>query len=674
MENEKLGIWRERLSVGDAAYAPEVAKMNEREAVFRGSDVLSPLVPGDTQEDGRPKRTSHVRNIVFENIESQISSEILQPKVTPRRKGDERLANVIEHFIRNELDRLPFETINDMAERTVPIQGGVGYLCDWDHRKRSFDHMGEFALSLLHPKQFVPQPGVYTDVEDMDWFIVKVPTTKSAIKARYGKDVTDEAENEPEIRATGSEAINDDAVTQYVGFARNMGGGIDRYSWVNQVELEDLEDYQARRLPVCKGCGRVRPMRGQLLPGLQQAAPQPSEPAGQEMAQVLADAYMDPAAPQGLEAVPLDQTPPQRYEADVCPWCGGSAFENQVQEFEQVIMPINTAIGHQVPGGRYQLDQEGNVAWIPTKVPFYKPDVFPVVIQRSVSVFGQLLGSSDVDVIRSQQNTINRLEQKIIDRIMKAGSRITLPPRADIDISPEDQEVIYLRKPEQKAMIGVHDFTGNLQYELAYMAQVNEEARQILGITDSLQGRRDPTATSAVAKEFSAAQAAGRMESKRVMKKAAYAKIFELMFKYQLAYADEPIPVTYKDSQGETVYEEFNRYDFLEQDAEGNWQWNDQFLFSCDTAAPLASNREAMWQETRMNLQTGAFGDPRSTDTLILFWAKMEELHYPGAAATKKHMEERAQAQQEQAQMMQAMQQMARPQMAQQVPEMAAQG
>jgi len=75
-----------------------------------------------------------------------------------------------------------------------------------------------------------------------------------------------------------------------------------------------------------------------------------------------------------------------------------------------------------------------------------------------------------------------------------------------------------------------------------------------------------------------------------------------------------------------------------------------------------------------MNLQTGAFGDPRSTDTLILFWAKMEELHYPGAAATKKHMEERAQAQQEQAQMMQAMQQMARPQMAQQVPEMAAQG
>ena len=61
-----------------------------------------------------------------------------------------------------------------------------------------------------------------------------------------------------------------------------------------------------------------------------------------------------------------------------------------------------------------------------------------------------------------------------------------------------------------------------------------------------------------------------------------------------------------------------------------------------------------------MNLQTGAFGDPGSTDTLILFWSKMEELHYPGAGATKKFLEDRLareqQAMQQQA-AMQAMQQ-----------------
>lgn len=48
-----------------------------------------------------------------------------------------------------------------------------------------------------------------------------------------------------------------------------------------------------------------------------------------------------------------------------------------------------------------------------------------------------------------------------------------------------------------------------------------------------------------------------------------------------------------------------------------------------------------------MNLQTGAFGDPAATDTLILFWSKMEELHYPGAAQTKKHLEERLKREQQ---------------------------
>ena len=94
-------------------------------------------------------------------------------------------------------------------------------------------------------------------------------------------------------------------------------------------------------------------------------------------------------------------------------------------------------------------------------------------------------------------------------------------------------------------------------------------------------------------------------------------------------------------------YAEFNRYDFLEKDANGNWVWNDRFLFSCDTSAPLASNREAMWQETRMNLQTGAFGDPTSTETLILFWSKMEMLHYPGAGETKSFLEEKLERERE---------------------------
>lgn len=668
MDNDKLSLWKDRLAQSDAYWGKELEKMDRRERLFDGDRSLEPLVPGDTGKDGQKKKTSHVRNIIFENIESQISSSVPQPKVTPRRKKDEHLAEMIEHFLRNELDRLPFEVMNDMAERTSPIQGGVGYQVEWDNSQRTMQSVGEVVVDTIHPKQFAPQPGIYTGISDMDWFIVKVPTTKEAVKRVYGKNLEQEDEAEPQIRGAGNEDTALDAVTMYVGYARS-DAGIDKYVWVNDVELEDLEDYQARRQPVCTQCGRVRPLKGQVIanavrtdgPPMEDTAEGERDAAQQRMMGILADRVMTGQDGYGLlDVMELEAggQPEVVYDGGACPWCGGGEFRDQPQEYEQIILPVSSRGGVQIPGAHAQIGEDGMPVLRPTQVPFYKPDVYPVVIQKNVSKYGQLLGSSDVDAIADQQNTINRLEQKIIDRLIKAGTRVTLPDRADLRIDPNDTEKWYIGNPADKSLIDVYTFSGDLQYELAYMAQVYEEARQILGITDSFQGRRDPTATSGVAKEYAAAQAAGRLESKRIMKNAAYSQLFELMFKFWLAYADEPRPISYKDQNGDTVYEEIDRYDFLEQDADGNWGWNDQFLFSVDSAAPLAGNREALWQETRMNLQTGAFGDPTRTDTLILFWSKMEELHYPGAATTKSFLEgrlEQERAQATQMQMAQAM-------------------
>lgn len=675
--NAKLEEWQKRLAESNSAYSGEVARMDERERLYNGDRTLRPLVRGDTRPDGGRKKTSHVRNIIFENIEAQVSSAIPQPKVTARREKDEHLADIIEHFLRNELDRLPFEMINDMAERTVPIQGGVGFLVEWDNTKRTHNTVGEVTVSLIHPKQFAPQPGVYTGIADMDWIIIKLPTTKEAIKRKYDIDVFQEGESEPDVRATDAEATDEAAVTQYIGFEINDQGGINRYSWVNDIELEDLKNYQARRQPVCKKCGRVRPNPGQiirsgagntagnLLPDPERGFPGgliPQELAGRMLAGQLAETVMTGGETEeglmpGVDILSGQEPEPERYDGGPCPWCGSEEFTSEEQEYEQVLVPFETRSGLVVPGMQPGLDEEGRAGMQPNLIPTYKPSLYPIILQRSVSVYGQLLGNSDVDVIRDQQNTINRMEQKIIDRLVKAGTRITLPDKPNLRTDPEDGERWFLESASDAAMIGVYDFGGDLQYELMYLANVYEEARQLLGITDSFQGRQDSTATSGVAKEFSAAQAAGRLESKRIMKNAAYATLFELMFKFWLAYGDEPRPVSYKNSEGETEYAEFNRFDFLERDEDGAYWWNDQFLFSCDTSEPLASNREAMWQETRMNLQTGAFGDPASTDTLILFWSKMEELHYPGAGSTRKYLEERREREQQAAQQQMIMQQ-----------------
>lgn len=126
-----------------------------------------------------------------------------------------------------------------------------------------------------------------------------------------------------------------------------------------------------------------------------------------------------------------------------------------------MILPITTSSGLVIPGQHPEIGENGRSVMRPTRIPFYRPDVFPVVLQKSVSVYGQLLGNSDVDVIEDQQNTTNRMEKKIIDRLVKAGTRITLPAKATLRTDPVDGERWFLDSPADKAMIDVYQFSGD---------------------------------------------------------------------------------------------------------------------------------------------------------------------------------------------------------------------
>ena len=670
-ERTRLEVWQSRRSRSDSEYSEEAARIDVRENLYKGERKLKPLVKGDAKPTGDRQQTPHVNNIVFENIESMISTSIPTPKVTAMRQEDEGLAAVIEHWLRNELDRLPFETMNDMAERTVPIQGGCGWLVEWDNRSCTHRSTGALKVTQLHPKLFCPQPGVYTGIQDMDWFIIKVPTTKASVRREYGVDVDNLSEEQPELRSSDGTATQEETLTKYVGYEKNEDGGVDRFVWVNSTVLENIENYQARHQEVCRSCHRKKPLIGQVIsnsvsmPGGLLPDPESGAVGGlipQELlemqgamgvAGVLSERELSGTADEvllgGVEIKSGQPPEPVKYTGGPCPWCGSEDWTDAESEYEEILLPMHTAGGTDIPGPGYSLDENGKAILKPTLIPYYKPDLIPVVLQRNVSVYGRLLGGSDVDAIEDQQNTTNRIEKKIIDRVVKAGTRITLPPDPSVRLDTEDSEVIRLKKIEDRQFIGTYDFTGNIENALAYKTAVYEEARRQLGITNSFQGREDRTATSGVAKEFQAAQSAGRLESKRVMKGAAYAELFEMMFKFMLAYSDEPRSVRYRDHKGDVVYETFNRYDFLKKDADGAYYWDVDFLFSVDSNQALESNRAAMWQETRMNLQTGAFGDPTQLDTLILFWSKMEELHYPGAGATRKYLEEKLEEQQAQA-------------------------
>ena len=606
---ERLNYWKHRVARSKSAWEGQRAKMDEREAVYRGSRDIRPLTPAD-----KCRETQHVWNITAENIESMIDSSIPMPKVTARREKHKHLAHTIENMLRNEMDRLPSEELNDMQERTNCIQGGAGYLVEWDNSKKTYDHVGEVVVTSLHPKLLIPQDGVYSSVEDMDFVAILLPKTKESILRQYGVDVSEESESDPEAKSAGDADSAEDMVTMYVVYYRNDQGGIGKISWVNDIMIEDLEDYQARRLRRCANCGAVEDTESLIL----------------------SRATQEGEYPEGAETG-------RKARKGQCPYCGGTKWEDRTEEYEELLVPV--PIGGQMVGGTENtVDEYGNVVAMATaRVPYYKPNVFPVILQKNISVYGQLLGESDVDKIRDQQNTVNRMEQKIADRLLKAGTRVSLPPDTAITIDPEDMETWRLQDAAAKSYIGVYEFSGDLSYESWYLRQAYEESRNVLGITDSYQGRTDSTAISGKAKEFSAAQAAGRLESKRIMKNAAYQRIYELIFKFKLAYQDDPRPVVSVDDKGKESYDEFNRYDFLELGEDGEYHWIDDFLFSVDDSGGLASNRTQMWQELTSQLQAGALGDPTDLDTLIDYWAAMEELHYPYAGKRKKRLMDRKQ-------------------------------
>lgn len=621
---EKLKLWQDRLEDGLTEVGAERVKRDEWEQIAHGSRKMRPLFEAQKKDvlDGNVQDTEcqHVWNIVAENIESMIDSNLPAPKVSARRKKDQELAKIIENMLRNELDRMPFEEINDLAERTVPIQGGVFYHVEWDGSAVSPFANGDLDVNVRHPKLVVPQPGVLTGVEDMDWVIIQVPQTKGSIKRRYGIDVDMELEQAPELKSDRADKaeLEADMITQNIAYYKAGDGKIGLYSWVNDTVLEDLEDYQSKRKEVCSQCGADKPL----------------------------DPDFD----------------------GVCKACGSEDYEWATMDVETVMVevPMEALIsmtdGKAVEETDIYMAQEtdgdgmGRI-YVQAEVPAYNPNVFPIVLQKNVSTYGQLLGDSDVDKIADQQNTMNHLCQKMNKKVMQAGNLVTLPNDTRVVSTSADGRIVRLKDASQKNLIDCINLVGDISTELSLQAVIYEQSRYILGITDSLQGRTDATATSAVAKEFSAAQAAGRLESKKIMKNAAYAKIFELMFKFKLAYCDNPVQVVRKNERGEDVYDFFDRTKFLERDDQGNWWWIDDFLFSTDVSSALANNRQAMWQEATTHLQAGAYGDPSNKETLILYWTKLDELHYPGAKSTKDFLVEQLAKEQQAAQMQMQQQQ-----------------
>lgn len=585
------------------AYADEdYALMQQSYDQYCGDNKIDPLEEGEETANA-----SVVRNITYELIESQISSRIPAPSVRAKvySEKNERNARSIEKLLQSLRDQLPFEQLNDMDERYSPIYGGSVFLIEWDETEKTHNENGNIRVTLYSPKHFVGQPKIY-NVQDMEYCFLIYESTRADLTRRY-----DISEEEAELARSDEDATaNNDNVTVKICYYKNEEDKICQYIWSGDAELEFIEDYYSRKNRVCAKCGKPESECKCSSPKIVEENAE-FETLARDV--VLSDGSILPA--------------------------NSIVIENGVAKTEKktvdMIMPNGSVAVQDVADLTLPMTQEVVMpVYENTKIPYFHPTKFPIVIRRNTSKEESLWGKSDCEVIRPQQQEVNKRESTIAEKLNNSGVFSTVPSDlVDDTVDNSKYKKVYpIQDPNQKSLFGTFDTQVNINQDAAQSDRAYDHAKRILGISDSFQGQADSSASSGVAKQLQIQQSAGRLDSKRRMKDAAYADIDAIIFEMFLAYADEKRNFSYTDFMGNEKNAVFNRYDFIERDmATGEYYYNTDYLFSIDGSGDVEKTKELMWQQIMSQFQIGAFGNPAEPNTLLIYWRFLEKAHYPNA-------------------------------------------
>lgn len=551
---ERLDFFKSLYESSKNAYSDILNEFDTNMAQYRGSYEI----------DGSKEKAVTIRNITYEIIESQISSEIPQPKTDAAvySEKNSRSAHAVETLCRSLRKRLPFEELNDLDERYTYIYGGSVWFVEWDSTKDFGEVTGGVRVHCLSPRDFIPQPNVY-NTDDMEYCFLRFNTTRGEVIRKYG--ITEE---DSFLLDEDFEAENDnlnDTVSITVTFYKDENGSIGQFVFSGDITLLDIENYYKRKTKVCKKCNLSEP---------------------------------------------------------VCNCVGKRSFVTLDVEFEE----INSII-------------DGSKI---TRVPYYTPKSFPIVIRKNTSAEKSLFGQSDCKYIRPEQQAINKIESRILQKLLRSGITPVVPEDANININNSVfGQVIKMKPGESMAQYGKVDTTPDISQDIEEAERLYNHSKRILGISDAYQGIGEFANESGVARRLRIQQASGRLESKRKMKHTAYARLDRLIFEHYLAFADEPRVLSYEDAYGKPHNESFNRYDFLIYDtAERMFRYDDSYLFSVDQNAGSEYQRESLWERNLENLKSGTLGDPTAPHTLLRYWQCQERAHYPHARENVEYFSE----------------------------------
>ena len=534
----------------------------------------------DGEESTRKGRS--LRKMVYELIESKIDNSIPMPKIRPRYKTDLPLVSVTENYLKFEVDGIFTKYLNDRSERSTYVDGTSWYKVWWDSLDNTHERSGNVKIDLCRVDQIVPQPGV-SDYRQLEYIFERKEISLTRIWDLYHRRIIPTEANTNVIEVISCYYLNKDRVV-----------GLFMYAPHSRQVICNEEDWQIRKLRTCTVCGTVNPT------------------------------------------------------GDTCRNCGSKTFkyENATEEIlendiEEIYNPYD--VGETDDESEKEHYKSRVFLTAGTKIPFYKITQLPFIPRPAISSLDNIYGTSEVKVTLESQDAINKLLTKALEKTMKSGTILTKPEKLKIGDSDDTIKVLSVRTTEEAAMVQSRPVVADTSQDLVMAATLYESGKASSGVTESFQGAKDSSATSGKAKQYAAVMTAGRIESLRVMKSAAFAGLYELVLKYLLAFSDEPrkfVRVLPNGSQKEEVW---NKYMFLDKDKYGNIYYRDDLRFDSDPASTLSQNRAQMWQETQDKFVQGAFGNPADPRVLELFWNIMDSLQYPLAKVVLAGIKENSQ-------------------------------
>lgn len=548
-------------------------------------------------KDGQPskKQSRQLRKVVYEFIESKVDNSIPLPKMSPKYKSDLPLVQVTEDYLKYNIDCIFTKYLNDRSERSTYVDGTSWYKIWWDSLDNSPESSGTVKVDICLADQIVPQPGI-TDWRKLEYIFEKEQVTLKRIYDLTGRRITPIASDTSLLSAPNGNTVDNSSITMITCYYLNDKRIVGRFAWAEhsrQVIFND-EDWQIRKLRTCTKCGTVVP------------------------------------------------------QADVCPICGSKSFKYKVPQTDILDEDLYVIYNPYEAGETDDINERDHYQKKlflakGTEIPFYHVRMLPFVPRPAISSITSLYGMSEAGMILEMQDMINKMYTKMADKTLASSAVLTKPARTNIKNTDEGIKVMDVKTAEEAAMVQLKQIMADTSQDIVSANMIYDSAKASSGVTDSFQGKYDASATSGKAKEFAAMQTAGRIESLRIMKAAAFSGVYEIVLKYLLAFSDEPRKFAKVLPDGSVTEEEWNKYMFLDKTKDGTIFYRDDFQFSSDPAATLETNRVAMWQEIQSQFIQGCMGVPTDPRTLELFWNMMNEYQYPLAKLVLAGIKENAQ-------------------------------